>query len=216
MRLKQIRATALDYGLDVYGAFHPPAGDYSHAASLVLLGPAADFWTVFTASPIYQDAQPDPIDRWSKKVITAIANHLGARPMFPFGGPPYAPFINWAKASGRAWDSPVGMLVHDLTGLMVSYRGALAFDAPLTLPAQTYQNPCESCATKPCLTACPVGALSGNHAYNVPACHAYMDTDAGNTCLTQGCLVRKACPASIGAHRVAEQSALHMRAFRGK
>jgi hypothetical protein len=216
MRLKQIRNATLENGLDVYGAFHPDTGDFSQAASLALLGPAADFWSVFTASDIYKDEQPDPIDRWSADVISKIAKLLGARPIFPFGGPPYAPFLNWAKASGRAWDSPVGMLVHDLTGLIVSYRGALAFDTKLTLPEQTFHNPCETCATKPCLTACPVGALSSAGSYDVPACYAYMDTDAGNTCLTQGCLVRRACPASAGAGRLTEQSALHMRAFRGK
>ncbi len=216
MRLKQIRAAALDNGLDVYGAFHPDTDDFSQAASLVLLGPAADFWSVFTASDIYNDDQPDPVDRWSADVIPRIAQSLGARPIFPFGGPPYAPFLSWAKTSGRAWDAPVGMLVHDLTGLMVSYRGALAFDTKLTLPEQTFQNPCETCTTKPCLTACPVGALSSERSYDVPACYDYIDTDAGNTCLTQGCLVRRACPASTGAGRLTEQSALHMRAFRGK
>ncbi len=214
MRLKQIRAAALDHGLDVYGAFHPNADDFSSAASLVLLGPSAQFWTVFSASDIYQDSLPDPIDRWSTKIISTIAIDLDARPIFPFGGPPYAPFFSWAKASGRAWDSPVGMLVHDLTGLMVSYRGVLAFDDRLNLPTQTFEKPCNTCSDKPCLTACPVDALAPD-GYDVPKCHAYMDTNAGNTCLTKGCLVRRACPASVGANRVPAQSALHMAAFRG-
>ena len=214
MRLMQIRTAALDHGLEVYGAFHAQADDFSQAATLVLLGPAADFWPTFTASETYRDGQPDPIDRWSTTSITAIADTLGARPIFPFGGPPYAPFLDWAKASGRAWNSPVGMLVHDQTGLMVSYRGALAFDTRLDLTAQKFHNPCDTCDDKPCLTACPVGALGADD-YDVPACHIYLDTNAGSNCLTQGCLVRRACPASIGAHRLAAQSAHHMRHFRG-
>ncbi len=214
MRLKRIRAAALENGLDVYGAFHPQANDYSQAASIVLLGPSAQFWAVFTASETYQDGRPDPIDRWSTRVIPAIAQGLGAKPIFPFGGPPYAPFLQWARASGRAWNSPVGMLVHDTTGLMVSYRGVLAFKEPLNLPAQTFQNPCDTCTEKPCLSACPVNALSVDE-YNVPACHGYLDTNEGNNCLTNGCIVRRACPASAGAHRLAAQSALHMRAFKG-
>ena len=214
MRLKQIRSAVLDHGLDVYGAFHPDADDFSQSSTLVLLGPTYNFWDIITASDIYRDGKSDPIDRWSTKTITAIAQNLGARPIFPFGGPPYAPFLNWAKASGQAWDSPVGMLVHNLTGLMVSYRGALAFDGRLELPTLTFDNPCDTCDDKPCLTACPVDALNSN-GYDVPKCHAYMDTNAGATCLTQGCLVRRACPASVGANRLAEQSALHMRSFRG-
>ena len=215
MRLKQIRSTVLDHGLEIYGTFHPDADDFSRAATLVLLGPNYNFWDVITASDIYQDCKSDPVDRWSTKVITAIAQNLGAKPIFPFGGPPYAPFLSWAKASGRAWDSPVGMLVHDLTGLMVSYRGALAFDDRLDLPARVFDNPCDTCDDKPCLTACPVDALNSS-GYDVPKCHAYLDTNSGATCLTQGCLVRRACPVSVGANRLAEQSALHMRAFRGE
>ena len=214
MRLKQIRAAALDHGLDVYGALHPDADDFSQAASLVLLGPSAQFWAVFCATDIYQDGLPDPIDRWSTKVISAIAKDLDAKPIFPFGGPPYAPFLQWARASNRAWNSPVGMLVHERTGLMVSYRGALAFSEPINLPTQTYQNPCDTCADQPCETACPVDAISAD-GYDVAACHAYLDTDAGKDCLTRGCLVRRACPASAGAQRMAEQSAHHMQHFRG-
>jgi len=214
MRLKQISTAALDHGLDVYGAFHPQADNYTQAASIVLLGPSAKFWASFTATDIYQDGKADPIDRWSTHVITTIAKDLEATPVFPFGGPPYAPFIDWAKASGRAWNSPVGMLVHDTTGLMVSYRGALTFKERLELPKQAFQNPCDTCAQKPCLSACPVSALSVDE-YNVPACHAYLDTDEGNNCLTMGCIVRRACPASAGAHRLAAQSAHHMRVFRG-
>jgi epoxyqueuosine reductase len=215
MRLKQIRSAVLGHGLDVYGAFHPGADDFSQAGTLILLGPAANFWDIFTGSKIYQDNLPDPIDRWSTYVISTIATGLDARPIFPFGGPPYAPFLKWAMESGRAWQSPVGMLVHDRAGLMVSYRGALAFDERLDLPDQTFHNPCETCADKPCLTTCPVDALDKD-GYNVLACHEYLETDAGNTCMTGGCLVRRACPASAGAHRLAAQSALHMRAFLGE
>lgn len=214
MRVKRIRATVLEHGLEVYGIFHPSKDDMSQAGTLALIGPSADFWSVFSTSEIYTDGQPDPIDRWSTEVISTIAEHLGAKTIFPFGGPPYAPFMDWAKLSGRAWSSPVGMLVHDQTGLMVSYRGALAFEEKLALPVQALKKPCDTCADKPCLKACPVDALTPA-GYDVPKCDAYMGTDAGADCLTQGCLVRRSCPASAGANRLAEQSALHMRAFRG-
>lgn len=214
MTLSQIQNSVRLKGLDIYGAFHPDADDMCQAATLFLLGPARDFWAVFSNSAIYQDGLPDPIDRWSTKTLTGLAGELSATAIFPFGGPPYAPFLSWARISNRAWNSPVGMLVHDQTGLMVSYRGALAFQERIDLPPEASQSPCNTCTVKPCLTACPVDALTPN-GYDVPKCHAYMDTDAGNTCLTQGCLVRRACPASIGANRTTEQSALHMRAFRG-
>ncbi len=214
MTLDEIDAAARPVGLEVLGAFHPDTGDKDAggAGTLVLLGPSQDFWPVLTASPEFSDDHP--VDRWSQRVITALAGQLGARAIFPFGGPPYAPFLSWAKRTGRAWDSPVGMLVHDTSGLLVSYRGALAFAQQLKIPPTGGDSPCVTCDAKPCLTACPVGALSPQ-GYDVPACHAFLDSAAGQDCMTRGCAVRRICPVSKGANRSEEQSALHMRAFRG-
>ncbi len=211
--LAEIEQRAEDCGLSVLGAFHPDAGETAAggAETLVLLGPGLGFWDRVTAAPEW--LEPDPIDRWSTRVIGALANGLKARAVFPFGGPPYAPFLDWAKRSGRAWDSPVGMLVHDKAGLMVSYRGALAFHESLALPPPTAPKPCDSCAARPCLKACPVGALGGS-GYDIPACTAFLRSDAGQDCMGRGCAVRRSCPVSQGAHRTDAQSAHSMRIFR--
>jgi hypothetical protein len=169
-------------------------------------------WPVFTATPEYQDGAGNPLDRWSKRVLGALAAPRGWGTVFPSDGPPYAPFIAWAKATGRFWDSPAGMLVHDTAGLMISIRGA--FVTPNVGPAQTAANPCKTCINQPCATACPVDALSAERGYDVAACHAYLDTDAaGQDCLTKGCKARRACPVSQRFGRDPEQSAFHMRSF---
>ena len=121
------------------------------------------------------------------------ARELDARAVFPSDGPPYAPFIAWAKASGRAHSSPVGLLVHDTAGLMISYRGALGFAERIEAPAPP-PNPCETCQTRPCLTACPVDAFASG-SYDVAACKTDLDRP-GNDCMTRGCAVRRACPVS--------------------
>ena len=130
--------------------------------------------------------------------------------LFPFGGPPWQPFYDWALRSGEAWRSPVSLLVHHRMGLWASYRGALALPEVLYLPAAA-QNPCVGCAA-PCRTACPVAAL-GPHGYNVSACHGFLDTPAGADCLSFGCDTRRACPPSAAYGRLAGQSAWHMRQF---
>ena len=119
--------------------------------------------------------------------------------------------MSWALRSGRAWSSPIGMLVHDTTGLWLSFRGALLIPSKLDLPQPT-PKPCDTCADKPCLSACPVGALSGA-GYDLPTCHAYLDTSKGADCMTNGCNVRRSCPAGADYARAAEQSAYHMRQF---
>ena len=180
--------------------------------TLVLLGPREpEFWKVFSASPEFQDGQPDPLDRWSARVIGRLAEELGAQSFFPFGGPPYQPFLRWARASGRAHVSPVGLLVHDTAGLMVSYRGALGFSQKIDRPVPG-PSPCDTCAEKPCLTACPVDAF-GKGFYDVQACKSDLDRP-GNNCMARGCAVRRACPLSLNYGRVEAQSAFHMRAFK--
>ena len=199
--------------LAVMGGFHPGPEDGAPAgtATLLLVGPdEPGFWAHLTGQPEWADGAPDPVDRWSRRVIGRLACDLGAKAVFPFGGPPYAPFQRWAKATGRAWESPVRLLVHDVAGLMVSYRGALALKARLDLPP-TGARPCDTCAA-PCLTACPPGALTGA-GYDVPACRAFLNSDQGKDCLLAGCHVRRACPLSQGYGRVEAQSAYHMRQF---
>ena len=210
MRLTDIETVAGAEHLAVMGVVQDdlPEG----VATLVLLGPLEPgFWPAFTASPEYRDDTPHPLDRWSLRVITGMAERLGATPFFPFGGPPYQPFIAWAKASGRAHSSPVGLLVHDTAGLMISYRGALGFAERIEAPAPP-PNPCETCQTRPCLTACPVDAFASG-SYDVAACKTDLDRP-GNDCMTRGCAVRRACPVSRDYGRLEAQSSFHMRAFK--
>lgn len=210
MRLTDIETVAEAEHLAVMGVVQDdlPEG----VATLVLLGPLEPgFWPAFTASPEYRDDTPHPLDRWSLRVITGMAERLGATPFFPFGGPPYQPFIAWAKASGRAHSSPVGFLVHDTAGLMISYRGALGFAERIEAPAPP-PNPCETCQTRPCLTACPVDAFASG-SYDVAACKADLERP-GNDCMTRGCAVRRACPVSRDYGRLEAQSSFHMRAFK--
>ncbi len=181
------------------------------AESLLLLGPdGARFWHVLTTSPEWQDGAPDPVDRWSTRVITALAESFGGTALFPFGQVPPLPFIGWALRSGRAYVSPAQLLVHAEAGLWASYRGAVALPYAIDMPALV--NPCDNCADRPCLDACPPRALTAA-GYDLPACHAFLDTRAGSDCMGGGCAVRRACPVSARHGRQPEQSAHHMRAF---
>lgn len=180
--------------------------------SAALLAPdEPGFWPLFSASEEMADGRPDPLDRWSRRVIGGLACTLGARAAFPFGGPSWRPFTAWARRSGRAWPSPVGLLVHEAAGLWISFRGAILLEEPA--PEVRSARPCDACVGKPCLTACPPCALTAA-GYDLPLCHAFLDTrslDSGPDCL-QGCRVRRACPVGAG-RRPPEQSEFHMKAF---
>lgn len=208
--LEAIKALAAQHFLSVLGGFSCgdeqglPAG----TRSVLLLGPAEPgYWAHVKSQPEW--GKPDPVDRWSRRVIGRMACDLGAKALFPFGGPPYHPFYQWALRTGRVWDSPVRLLVQAEQGLMVSFRGALALKHLVDVPRA--MSPCEGCA-RPCLDACPVGALDGA-GYDVPACRSYLSGPSGGDCMNFGCAVRRACPVSVGYARLAEHSAYHMGTF---
>lgn len=197
--------------LEVLGGFHPEPGEEGLPAgtrTLLLLGPKEPgFWAHVQAEADW--THPDPIDDWSRRTIGRIACDLGAKALFPFGGPPWHPFYSWALRSGRIWESPVKLLVHAHQGLMVSFRGALALREVVDLPP-ALPRPCDTCPA-PCASACPAGALSPQ-GYDVPACHGWLDAQ-GQDCMSGGCLTRRACPLAQAYARLAVQSAYHMGRF---
>ncbi len=209
------------HGLILRGGFHPGARDGVPAlvdgyviGTLVLIGHAGPaMWLAFQASPEYGTG-PDPLDRWSRRVIGAVAAAFGAQPLFPFTGPPWLPFVAWARRAGPVADSPLGLAVHPEYGLWHGYRGALAFAQALPLPAAPPRpaSPCAGCAGQPCRSACPVSAF-GPAGYDATACQDHLATAAGADCLELGCRARRACPVGRAWTYEREQATFHMRAF---
>ena len=210
--LAKVQELAAAVHLAVLGGFHCINDESlpNGTRSVLMLGPQEPgFWVHIRSQPEW-DGAPDPMDRWSRRVIGRLACDLGAKALFPFGGPPWQPFYSMALRTGRVWESPVRILVQAEQGLMVSFRGALALRAAVDLPAPV-ARPCDTCA-KPCLTACPAAALTGD-GYDVPSCHRYLDTEPGADCMNFGCAVRRACPLSESYARLSAQSAYHMGQF---
>lgn len=213
----ELAAGAAARGLSIIGSLPVRASDPvpTGTRGLVLLGPGEPgFWSRWRKSPEARDGGPDPMDRWSRRVIGGWAEILGVRALFPFDGPPWLPFVDWARRSGRAWYSPAGFLVHESAGLLMSIRGALAVGWPVP-EAPRAEPPCRDCPDQPCLSACPVSAPGGAEGYDLDACHDHLDRPDGQACLHLGCAARRACPVSRRYPRVPAQSAFHMRAFHG-
>ncbi|MEM6825227.1 MAG: ferredoxin [Pseudomonadota bacterium] len=216
MKLRAVTSLAAAHYLDVMGGFHVRPGDGlpEETKTLLMFGPREPgFWAHVTRAPEFRDGKAHALDRWSTRVVGSLAHDIGADPYFPFGGPPHRPFVAWALRTGRAWSSDVGLLVHDQAGLMISFRGALGLSEYLDLPGRG-TRPCDTCAEKPCRTACPVAALT-ERGYDIPVCKTYLVSQEGQGCMGNGCAVRRACPRSEGSGRMAAQSAFHMRNFLG-
>ncbi len=215
-------------GLTARGGFEPAPGELpalgGASGSVVLVGAVGDsHWAAFSASPEYRDGAVDPLDRWSRRVVGAVAATWRARPLFPFEGPPFLPFQAWARRAEPVHASPLGLLVHPRYGLWHSYRAALLFARPLTgLPRrEAAANPCASCAGRPCLSGCPVDAFGGGGydstcvaAYDTARCAGHLETPAGGRCLDEACLARAACPVGAAYRYPPAVARFHMGAFR--
>lgn len=215
------------HGLLVRGGFGVQAGegfdvvpDGRPVASVWMVGVVGSaFWPTFVASSFYRDGAPDPLDRWSRSIGDALAQHLGGRALYPFDGPPYHPFQQWADRAEALQPSKMLLRIHPQYGLWHAYRFALAlpqaFEAP---PGQRPSAPaletglCATCSGQPCLSACPVGAYS-SAGFNLSACASHLHSEAGTPCMQTGCLARRACPVGAGHRYQPEHAAFHMRAF---
>ena len=215
MTLALLRARAEAAGLALRGAFHPDAADGIAAGTLVLLGFAGGIgWPAFAGSAEAADGAPDPLDRWSRRVVDALAARMGGVALYPFGGPPWHPFQRWATRAEPVHPSPLGILIHPAWGLWHSYRGAIALRERIALPPpDRHASPCATCADRPCLSACPVGAFSAT-GYDVDACASHIAAPEGTACMGAGCLARRACPVGAAYRHDAARAGFHMRAFR--
>jgi ferredoxin len=189
-------------------------GELSDVRTLVLIGmTGCAGWDAFAASREAHDGTEHPLDRWSRRVISALARDLDAAALFPFGGPPHWPFQQWAQRAEAVHPSPIGLLIHPVYGLWHSYRGALGFKQALEVPAlEDAPSPCDSCRERPCLSACPVGAFS-IEGYDVAACASHLKSAAGADCMARGCLARRACPIGAEHAQAPDQAAFTMRAY---
>ncbi len=179
-------------------------------AFMILIGNAGpDMFRYFARA---RDPTRDTLDAWTRETVDVLAEDLSARAIYPFDTPP-SPFLTWARAARAGHTSPLGLNIHPTYGLWHAYRAALLFPVVFDLPRHSGSaHPCESCADKPCLSACPVVAFDGT-GYDYRNCGRHVLSVAGETCMTGGCLARLACPVGRGYAYAPAQMQFHMRAF---
>lgn len=210
---------ALADGLFVRGGFHPvpedrvpPLPDGCAAQTVLLIGNAGPaMWHAFRqAAP--DIAGHEPLDTWLKPQIEAAAHAAGAHVLYPNDGPPFVAIQRWAMRAEAVHVSPIRLLIHPEFGLWHVYRAALLFPERIEIPPRSEAaSPCDTCAKKPCLRACPVDAFA--QGFDVRACVGHVESDAGANCRTRGCLARRACPVGRAFRYPADAQAFHTAAF---
>ena len=195
-----------------FGWFEPEVSDGvpGEARFVILIGNAGpDMFRRFA-----RERQPDRdlLDDWTRDAVSMLARDLSAIPVFSFDQP-YPPMLTWARKAGAGHVSPLGLNIHPVFGLWHAFRAALLFPVVFDLPEQrSGAHPCEACASKPCLTACPVDAFTPGN-YDTAACARHLSAKAGAPCMSGGCLARHACPVGQDFAYTPAQAKFHMRKF---
>jgi epoxyqueuosine reductase len=189
----------------------PLAADWP---SLVLIGSAGTtLWQSMTAARAFRPL--DPVDEYCEEALfdfcDDMGDDVGTRILWPdpVGDAPIA-VTRLGELAGWSHRSPMGLGIHPRFGLWFAYRGVVLLDADIEeLREPASASPCDSCADKPCIPACPPGAVGGPRGLELAPCLGERSR-AGADCETR-CLARAACP--IGAeHRYSpEQMAHHQR-----
>lgn len=179
--------------------------------TLLLVGSVGSaFWAV--ASPQFA-AVDHPMDAWTRQRLDPVAAAVGAEVLYPFDGPPFYPFQRWLGRACGLSASPTGVLIDPVYGLWHAVRAALILRTPWDGPVRApVGDLCASCREKPCLTACPAGAIQPTGP-QPDRCLSELTGQDRATCRVQGCAARLACPVGQAFRYPPDQQAFHQRAF---
>lgn len=103
------------------------------------------------------------------------------------------PLQRLGQIAGWHSPSPLGLGINTEFGLWSAYRAVALVEGAFKdnrLPAQP--SPCLDCRLRPCLSACPVGALDQTDPPDVPVCYTYRASP--DSACARTCLARYACP----------------------
>lgn len=189
--------------LDLYGS------EPSAYTQLVLIGHRGrDVWTTLQARGLHGS---DPLDQFVTETLRAWM-HVAApgapwKQLFP--GETAVNLQRLGALAGWHHPSPFGLGVDAEWGSWFAYRALVLTTTHWpTTPARSTTAPCPNCVKRPCVAACPVGALSDEltPAARLQSCVQHRIQPA-SSCADR-CLARLACP--VGAeHRYSDAQMRH-------
>ncbi|HZO80299.1 MAG TPA: hypothetical protein VFB33_01270 [Candidatus Binataceae bacterium] len=194
------------------------------ARSMVVLGNGGGaLWTALNGHAARNHGwweRENPLDDFIREVVerdaAAPARDAGVRCTiaYPFiNGGPALDFVALACAAAIAAPSILGVAVHPLFGPWIAFRAALLLDVVLDEPGEAAGfDPCPGCVARPCLAACPTGAVRFPAGWDVARCLTYrveQEADCAGRCHA-----RAACVLGPGHRYSDDELAYHqMRAL---
>lgn len=182
---------------------HDPA---HHFRQLILIGHAGK--TLWESIRTSGQASENPIDDFSTRTVEHwLAEQFpGARHTLIYPGNITTNLQTLGTLAGWHHPSPFMLGIQPEWGTWYAYRVVILTDTDLepTTPLRS-DSPCDRCQDKPCVSACPAEALSGN-AFSLEECVSYRKL-ASSRCKTT-CIARISCPVGA-AHRYCDDQIRH-------
>lgn len=197
---------------------------YPGCRSIVVIGNGGgDFWRAFKTHAAENPGwleRDNPLDDFTREVvekeIAARIQTAGVRciAVYPFGSGPALNFMQLAKLAGLAGPSIIGVVVHPVFGPWIAFRAALLIDREIDHPGGAIGfDPCPTCSTRSCISACPAAAVSFPSGWDIPKCMAHR-VEAHPECADR-CDARVACVLGPDKRYPDDELAYHqMRALR--
>ena len=181
-----------------------------HYRSLVVAANGgAAFWNELQAFGMHGDNSVDEFSRHlAERFIAEYLQCDDALHLYP--GHYAIPLQQLGSLAGWHHPSPLGLGIHAEFGLWFAYRSVFLITQSLPpIAAMPTESPCASCADKPCVAACPPGAVRAEQALGLTTCIEFRLQPA-SMCATQ-CMARAACPVGAEHRYEDEQTAYHAR-----
>jgi hypothetical protein len=162
------------------------ARDVPDARGVIVLGNGGTaLWRAFRA-----DAGSAGLDVFVARAVEAATRDVD-RAWCVYPSDSRIDFRALGELAGLGRPSLLGLLVHPVYGPWMALRAAVLVPHDVTAPRPADGfDPCPTCVERPCVAACPVGAI-GPGGWDVPACSAHRLADEAHC--ASGCTARIAC-----------------------
>jgi epoxyqueuosine reductase len=151
----------------------------------------------------------DPVDSYSLNLTQQFIDRYlnGAPSLIIYPSETHiVPLGQLGELSGWSHPSPLGQGISSEYGIWFAYRTAFLTMANIpTIINPPTPSPCDSCADKPCLSACPVSATGKTFEISLCTQHRLQP----NSPCADRCLARMACPIAPQHHYTLLQIQYH-------
>lgn len=208
-RLNQLRSGLEAAGFVVLDAHS--AGDRTEVA----VGSAGQpFWDHVSQSQEWREGHSDPVNAYTARTISPLLRADGSEEVIFVFDDDAPNFVElWPQTFSRLAQSDLGLMIHPDYGLWLAARAHIILhQATPGIDSGESFDPCNTCADKPCLSACPIEAFPAPQTFDYRACAAHLMSKPA--CFSGGCDARAACPYGQSWQLPKDQAEYHQNRFR--